>query len=152
MTAAASVVQRSDGTECLGRDGVAVKLYAGRWEDVVRPYQSLWPMTLMDIALKHGHAMSIILDPSDRAFLYVIEGEAIIGDPSRQSVKTGEVAWFGPDGSADTRITLAGGLACRAIYGAAKPIEEPISAGAGFVMNTAAEIERAYADLRAGIF
>jgi quercetin 2,3-dioxygenase len=152
LTAAASSVQRSSDAALLAADGVIVKLYAGRFGDAMRPFQSAWPMTLMDIRLQRESEASISLDAGERAFVYVMEGEILLGKHAKRPVREGEVAWFEAHAVPAECIEFSGATAARLVYGAAQPIHEPVSTGAGFVMNTADEIDRAFAELRAGVF
>jgi quercetin 2,3-dioxygenase len=152
LSAAASSVQRSSDTTLLGGDSAVVRLYAGRFDDAVRPFRSAWPMTLMDIRLQQGGETAISLDAGERAFLYVMEGEILLGGHAKQSVLGGETAWFEAPAAGAQCIEFSGGMASRLVYGAAQPIHEPVIAGAGFVMNTADEIDRAFAELRDGVF
>jgi quercetin 2,3-dioxygenase len=152
LTAAASSVQRSSDTALLAGDGAIVKLYAGRFADAMRPFRSAWPMTLMDIRLKAGGDASISLEAGERGFVYVMEGEIFLAGHAKQPVREGEVAWFEAHTAPAERIEFSGATAARLVYGAAQPIREPVSTGAGFVMNTADEIDRAFAEWRAGVF
>ncbi len=152
MTAAASSVQRSSDTALLGGDGAIVKLYAGHFGNSVRPFRSAWPMTLMDIRLQGDGETSISLDAGERAFVYVMEGEILLGGHAKQPVREGEVAWFEAHAAPAEYIEFSGTPAASLLYGAAQPIHEPVSTGAGFVMNTADEVDRAFADLRSGVF
>jgi len=102
-------------------------------------------MSLLDIRLAAGAKLTQELAPADRAFLYVLDGEAHLGDPV---VRAGEVAWFEP-GQGD-EIAIAATRAFRALLFAGVPIDEPIVAYGPFVMSTREEIVRAFEDYQAG--
>lgn len=87
-----------------------------------------------------------------RAFLYVLEGEVTIGG---RRVRDGQVAWSDPagTGASSLRIVAAGREEpARVLAYSGTPLREPVVLGGPFVMNSRAEIERAYQDYRAGRF
>jgi hypothetical protein len=128
-------------------DGGEVRVYAGRSGDVRHPAGSDYPMSLLDIRLAVGAKLTQELAPAERAFLYVLEGEAHLG---AKVVRAGEVAWFEP-GKGDA-IAIAATAALRALLFAGVPIEEPIFAYGPFVMSTREEIVQAFEDYQAGRF
>ena len=128
-------------------DGGEVRVYAGRSGDVSHPPGSDYPMSLLDIRLAAGASATQEMAPADRAFLYVMEGEAQIGD---RAVRAGEVAWFEP-GEGDV-IAIAATAEFRALLFAGAPIDEPIFAYGPFVMTTREEIVQAFQDYQAGRF
>ena len=80
------------------------------------------------------------------AALTVVAGSAEVGD---QTLRPGDTPVFESEGDQVTVSSAAGGQLL-VMFG--EPIGEPIAMGGGFVMNTAAEIDEAFADLRAGSF
>ena len=63
------------------------------------------------------------------------------------TVGTGRIAVLG----AGERIRLRARMRSEVLLAAGKPLHEPIVQRGPFVMNTEAEIERAWADYRAGV-
>ena len=128
-------------------EGGVVRVYAGRSGDVSQAHGSDYPMSLLDIRLAAGAKLSQELAPADRAFLYVLEGEANVGE---RVMRAGEVAWFEPgEGNA---IVIAATAAFRALLFAGVPIDEPMVAYGPFVMSTREEIVQAFEDYQAGRF
>jgi redox-sensitive bicupin YhaK (pirin superfamily) len=122
-----------------------VRVYAGRSDGVERSHGSDWPMWLVDIRLQAGARLTQELPQEHRAFVYTLEGRAVIGE---RNVAAGEVAWFEP-GSGDV-IRFSAPERFRAFLFSAPPIDEPVAAYGPFVMNTAEEIEQAFRDYHAG--
>jgi redox-sensitive bicupin YhaK (pirin superfamily) len=126
-------------------EGGEVRVYAGRSGSVSHPHGSDYPMSLLDIRLAPSARLPQELAPADRAFLYLVEGEAHIGD---HTVRGGDVAWFEP-GQGD-EIVIAATKSFRALLFAGVPIDEPIVAYGPFVMSTREEIVQAFEDYQAG--
>ena len=90
--------------------------------------------------------------PPHRAFLYVLEGEVVIG---KRRVREGQIAWSDPvaGGASTLRISAPDGeQPARILSYSGTPLREPVVMGGPFVMNSRAEIERAYQDFHAGRF
>ncbi|MFN2646171.1 MAG: pirin family protein [Burkholderiales bacterium] len=122
-----------------------VRVYAGRSGPVANAHGSDYPMSLLDIRLGIGAKLAQEIDPAERAFLYVLAGEARIGE---RALRAGDVAWFEP-GDGDQIVAVAT-TAFRALLFAGVPIEEPIFAYGPFVMSTREEIVQAFEDYQAG--
>ena len=134
-----------------GRDVVTVtsqvKVIAGRFEGTTGPIHGgstdpyyfdvhLAPRTVLESALPQGH----------NAFLYVYEGEALVGE-ARQKVAH-RAAGLLSDG--DTVRIEAGDLGARVLVLAGKPLREAVVQYGPFMMNTREEIEQAIADYQSG--
>ena len=138
-------VRRSDAASVEAR-GAKARVYAGRLGDVVMPFASIWPMTLIDVMVDRDAALDVPVPGGERAFAYVLEGEAVMGAEKRP-VRAGEVAWAAL--SSEPGVLTVGGAARLLVY-ASPAFDEPIAYGGPFVMNTQEEILEAFADLRAG--
>jgi quercetin 2,3-dioxygenase len=126
---------------------IEVKVIAGRLRDITGPIHGgstdpyyfdvhLAPRAVLEAALPAGHS----------AFLYVYEGEALIGE-ERKTVAH-RAAGLLSDGE---RVRLEGGEGGgRVLLLAGKPLREPVVQYGPFVMNTREEIEQAIADYQAG--
>jgi quercetin 2,3-dioxygenase len=132
-------------------EGVEARLYAGKLGDIVGAHASTWPMTLIDLKIKPGAAFDAPIPAGQRAFAYVLEGQAALGAEKRQ-VKAGDVAWAVPSsgGDGDDALPARAATASRLLIFASPIIDEPVAMGGPFVMNTREEILEAFADLRAG--
>ncbi len=98
----------------------------------------------VDLHFADGESVETSLPPGHNAFVYVYQGEVVIGDRT-----------IGADRAAvleqGDRVHLAAyqAPAC-ALLVAARPLGEPVVQYGPFVMNTAAEIEQALRDYRDG--
>ena len=115
-----------------------------------------WPVTGARLRLEPGRSVRHPLPAGDRAFLYVLSGRVLAGDDA-EPVAAGEVAWSDPliGGAGDSLLDLVapeGDDVVDAILFSGRPIREPVVARGPFVMNTAAEIDQAFADFRSGKF
>jgi redox-sensitive bicupin YhaK (pirin superfamily) len=131
-------------------DGVAVRVYGGSSGAIRQPHGSDWPLTFLDIAATGACEFAQEIAAADRCFVYVLAGSARLG-ADRRSVAAGEIAWFDP-AAADAPLPIESEAPFRALLFASPPIDEPVATGGPFVMNTAAEIEQAFADYRSGRF
>ena len=123
------------------RKGAIARFYAdGDWQG------SVWPLTLIELNLAAGAAYQAPIPAKARTFVYMLEGDAQIGDAI---LRAGQVGWADPSDTDDVLLLAANGKTRVLIY-ASEPINEPVVAGGPFVMNTEAEIHEAFADLRAG--
>src|SRR5271157_4380550 len=66
-------VRRSDAASVEAR-GAKARVYAGRLGDVVMPFASIWPMTLIDVTVDRDAALDVPVSGGERAFAYVVEG------------------------------------------------------------------------------
>lgn len=148
-TPARYVDQRLARTPVHREDGVAARVYAGRLGDIEQPHGSTWPIALVDLSLDPGAAFAVPIPRGARAFVYALHGTARQGD---DHVAADTVAWIAPaHGEAESNpLRVVAETAFRALVFASPTIDEPVVAGGPFVMNTAAEIEQAFADHRAG--
>jgi redox-sensitive bicupin YhaK (pirin superfamily) len=129
--------------------GVIVKLIAGELRDgerlVAGPIAGLSTEPLyMDVAIPAGARFVQALPPDHSAFVYVFEGRVTIGG---MAVDKGHGAVL-VDGDACLVDGAEGGG--RLLLLAGRPLREPVVQYGPFVMNTAAEIQRALLDYQSG--
>jgi redox-sensitive bicupin YhaK (pirin superfamily) len=98
----------------------------------------------MDIALAAGARVEVATPPGHTVLVYVFEGAVEIGG---QRVNKGSLGRLS-DG--DSVVCVAAGETGRLLVLGGRPLREPVVAYGPFVMNTAAEIERAVSDYRSG--
>jgi redox-sensitive bicupin YhaK (pirin superfamily) len=131
----------------LSRDGAEVRVIAGASGETKGPIHggSTDPY-YFDVHLEAGAVFEEALPAGHNAFLYVYEGEALVGE-ERKSVAT-RAAGLLSDGE---RVRLeAGAKGARVLLLAGKPLREPVVQYGPFVMNTREEIEQAIADYQSG--
>lgn len=135
--------------------GFSVKGLAGETQLNGVPFKGYFtrPNTeplIMDFRLDPGAELQIALSDSHRALFYVYEGEMILGAGSDVALAAKGIL---------SRLSDAGDLIiknessdteARGFLLAGKPLAEPIAHYGPFVMNSAAEIEQALSDYRAG--
>lgn len=100
---------------------------------------------LAHVVLAEGHKIDFPVPIAHAAFLFVNEGSVTVGDD--RVVKRAELAVLGRG----ERVKIqAGEGGAQLLFAAGKPFGEPIVQYGPFVMNTQAEIERAFYDYQRG--
>ena len=130
-------------------DAKQVKVIAGKFESAEGPVKghNIEPI-YFDVELKKDKEFNFILSPTHNTFIYLINGEIIIGEKKHKNLKD------------STLILLTRGEALKVMARtnakfliiSGKPINEEISRGGPFVMNTKAEILQAIEDYHKGNF
>jgi len=134
--------------------GAVVDVVSGTVAGVVGPAQNHWPIHGAVITLEPSASMTHTLPGDHRAFFFVLDGEVLIGG---RRVREGEIAWSDPvpGQPASSSLVLStpdGGSLSRVMTCSGRPIRETVAMAGPFVMNTRAELEKAYADFHAGKF
>ena len=130
-----------------------LRLYSGSSGGLRGPALNYVPVTLADIRLEPGASIEQDLAASYNGFLYILEGEAMVGEDGVK-VGEGEVGWLDRstvDGAAVLRIA-AGATGARAVLYAGEPQNDPIVLHGPFAANSREEIMELYQDARAGRF
>jgi quercetin 2,3-dioxygenase len=136
--------------ERLGAGGSKVRVIAGHEGDLVGPVRErpTAPM-LMTLALEDERPFELETPAGHTAFAFVSSGEVEIGAEDRSTtVREGAIALLGPG---DRLRVRARTLRSQVLLAAGRPLGEPIVQRGPFVMNTEEEIQRAFADYRAGV-
>ena len=124
-----------------------VRVLSGRYNDAAGVTPLHIPATLFDVALLQGGNIELPAPPEENAFLFLMEGDAVIGGstiPAKSAVLFGEGDTVSVSAGADTGARFA--------FFCAKPLREPVAWGGPIVMNTREELEQAYDELRRGKF
>ncbi|HEX9206938.1 MAG TPA: pirin family protein [Steroidobacteraceae bacterium] len=133
--------------------GGEVRVIAGDFEQAGTktrgPIQGLSTQPLyFDVRLPAGVAVTLPTPAGHNAFLYVYEGEAVLGDgDDARPLPYRAAGLLTPGESVRVR---AGTQGVRALLLAGKPIGEPVVQYGPFVMNTAEEIQQAVIDYQRG--
>ncbi len=129
--------------------GAAVRVLVGAFGTAVGPVRDVaTDPTYLDVRLEPGAELDVPLPAGHRAFAYVYDGGVRIGPQSQTGVR-GELAIL----SDGTHVRLNGEAdGARLLLVAGRPLGEPIARYGPIVMNTEAELQAAFDDLRNGRF
>ena len=123
------------------------KIIAGRLGDTVGPiHGGATDPHYFDLHLAPGAAFDEAMPPGHNAFLYVYEGEGLVGEERKPLAR--RAAGLLSEGE-KVRIE-AGPQGARVLLLAGRPLREPVVQYGPFVMNTREEIEQAIADYQSG--
>jgi hypothetical protein len=128
-------------------DGCPVRVVAGEAAGARGPVDGVVTAPLMlDVKVPPGGRFRQALPREHNAFAYVFEGGVLLGG-RRVAAERGHLAAFGPG---EAVLAEGGGVGGRFLLLAGRPLREPVARRGPFVMNTEAELARAFADYRAG--
>jgi redox-sensitive bicupin YhaK (pirin superfamily) len=143
---------RADARPIIEAPGVRVDVISGTIAGTTGPAANQHPILGSVVTLEPGVTFDLDIPASHRAFIYVLDGAAVVGG---RPVSDGQIAWSDPsrDGSSSLRLaSTAPDALTRLMVYSGKPLREPVVLGGPFVMNSRAEIEAAYRDFHAGAF
>jgi quercetin 2,3-dioxygenase len=128
-------------------DGLAsVRLIAGQALGKRAAIDTLTPIVYQDWTVRPGADVTVALDASQRALVYVFGGSVRLGEDGKL-VRDGQLAVLGEGDAArlrgadeDARVLLLAGV----------PLNEPVARYGPFVMNTEQELRQAFADYQSG--
>ncbi len=132
-------------------DGVELRVLTGRVGEVSGPVTDVATAPVyIDVRLQPGAQWTAQLPERHNGFVYVYDGEAVVGDgDSARTLPRGEL---GVLSHGETLALTAGANATRLILVAGKPLNEPVAKYGPFVMNTPEQIVTAIRDFQAGRF
>lgn len=137
-------IRRAEMGRC-SAPGLQLTAIAGPWVGnfgaVDGPLAALGADAAMaDVRLDAGHSLQLILEPDQRLLAYVYAGQ--VG----ADVESGRLlVWVN-----QTNVQIHSPTGCGLLLLRGTPLREPISHRGPFVMNSAEEIEQAFADYSAG--
>jgi len=127
-------------------DAAKVRLVAGELEGRKGPVEGIVTAPqMLDVRLTDGGRFATTVPADHNAFVYLVEGSALIG-PESVRVRAGQIAVLGAGDSFEARASEPG----RFLLLAGRPIGEPVARYGPFVMNTKEEIETAITDYQSG--
>ena len=131
------------------QNGTVVRVVSGTTSEGTRgPVNNRYVKpAFLDVTLPAGERFDQQIGASDNAFLFVIEGDLVVGN-TRQPLDHRELGILGEG----EHITVTAGSSARFLLVAGQPLNEPIARGGPFVMNTKAEVMQAFADYQSGQF
>ncbi len=154
----------------LDEDGAQIRVVAGSYRGHQGAFSGKYvPATYLDVELAEGKEWCLETNPHNTVFLYAFTGEAVVTDGSGTKLPAEPKDEDLPDVNAEAGeeiiearqavlFTLGDRLCLRAIEPirfillSAPPLREPIAWGGPIVMNTRAELERAFRELDDGTF
>lgn len=107
------------------------------------------PIVYQDWTLEPGADVDLTIPEEMSAFVYVFEGNALVGDEGRR-VEDGQAGLMGPGNSVRLRGPKEG--KARLLLLAGVPLREPVARYGPFVMNTREELIQAMTDFQTGRF
>mmetsp|Transcript_63319 Transcript_63319/g.151056 ORF Transcript_63319/g.151056 Transcript_63319/m.151056 type:complete len:463 (+) Transcript_63319:90-1478(+) len=134
---------------CCPSDGVVVRVVSGESDGLKSPVQTYSPVTILHVSLEPNRSWTWQHPLGWTCLVYTRKGNVGVGNAGEVlplhhtatlSEDAGEVAFTTSSEPADL-IILAG-----------EPLAEPVASGANIIMNTAAELQEADYDMRAGAF
>ena len=111
-------------------------------------YQPLTEPLYLDVRMKQGVAFDESLSAEHNALLFVVSGSVEVGDADLTMVSADQMAVLSPGDLLNIRAVEE---ETHFLLIAGKPINEPVSRGGPFVMNTREEIDQAFLDYRNGV-
>ncbi len=124
-----------------------VRVVSGKYGSATGVKARHLPATLLDVSLSAGEKFALDLNPQENAFVFLIEGGAIIDDMDIEE-KTAVLL----DTSQKLVLRTQGDNPLRFFFFSARPLREPLAWGGPIVMNTAEELLQAFSELEQGTF
>ena len=160
-------VEAKDVPEVVDDDGTRVRIVVGNFWGKTGPVEGVAAdPRYLDVSVPAGARRSLPVDRTHHAFAYVFGGSGSFRDASQPSaVATERVTDAGDDDmdwtsnralvlfdSGDEVVVQAGEEGIRFLLVSGRPLEEPVAWRGPIVMNTHAELQQAYSELRDGTF
>lgn len=128
-------------------DGATISIIAGRLGDTTGPVSDLMiPIEYFDVTLKKGKEFIHSTKKDDTCFLYVIRGFGSINESNIHSNHAVRLT------SGDLVRIKAEEQDFRFLFVTGEPLKEPIAWGGPIVMNTDAQLKKAFQELEEGTF
>jgi hypothetical protein len=160
-------VEAKDIPNMTDDDGTHVRLVCGKFWGKSGPIDGVAAdPTYLDVSVPPGQRKSLPVETTRHAFAYVFAGSGKFCNASEPlSVPTESVGWADttPPSAADNRslvlfdqgdevVVQAGNDGVRFLLVSGKPLEEPVAWYGPIVMNTQAQLQKAYRELQEGTF
>jgi redox-sensitive bicupin YhaK (pirin superfamily) len=127
--------------------GALIRVIAGDIAGHAGPGSTYTPITLAHVTLAPGASVTLPWRPDFNALVYALGGKGTVG-PAARPMEHGQLAVFGAGDTVTVAATPTQTLDVFVLGG--KPIREPVVAYGPFVMNTKAEVVKAFEDYQAG--
>lgn len=132
--------------------GARVRVIAGEVEGKLGPVEGIATAPLyVDIEVPENSDYELHVPPEHNGFVYVFEGEGVLGTEALTSGELGVLGAVETTGG-DAVHFATKEHAMRALLIAARPLDEPMARSGPFVMNTREELHQAFNDYKRGTF
>lgn len=130
-------------------NGTTTRVIAGTTDNgVTGPVKNEYvEPTYMDISLPEGLFFKQTVRKEDNTFLFIIDGDVLVGE-SNQSLTKKQMGVL----TAGDKVIIKAKKDARFLLISARPLNEPVTRGGPFVMNTKAEILQAFEDFKLNKF
>lgn len=126
--------------------GAKTRLVAGEIDKTRGPVDGIAiAPRFFDVTLGRNQRFTEALPKTHNAFVYVVEGDALVG-PKRTHASSGDLAVLGPGEG----VLVSAETSARFLLLSGEPIGEPVARYGPFVMSTDEEIRQAISDYRSG--
>jgi redox-sensitive bicupin YhaK (pirin superfamily) len=132
--------------------GARVRVIAGEVEGKLGPVEGIATAPMyVDIEVPENSDYELHVPSEHNGFVYVFEGEGVIGT---EALTEGELGVLGPVGTTGGEAVhfTTKQHTMRALLIAARPLGEPMARSGPFVMNTREELHQAFNDYKRGTF
>ncbi|HXU75334.1 MAG TPA: pirin family protein [Methylomirabilota bacterium] len=131
------------------QDAGAVRVIAGDYAGRKGAAKTFTPINLWDVTLRAGKSVELPLPDGHTTTFLVLSGEVAVNGETedRKTAREGDLAIFARAGEG---ISLTAKSDARLLVMGGEPIAEPIVGHGPFVMNSRAEIQRAFEDYQLG--
>ncbi|MDP1825042.1 MAG: pirin-like C-terminal cupin domain-containing protein [Archangium sp.] len=142
-----STVIRAEAVPLVDAPGAIVRVIAGEFGGVPGAAHAASGARVLDVHLEAGANLSLPIASGQLGIAYVAKGELTIGE---HLARAGDVVHF--SSKLKDALRFAAAQTAHLVVVNASPMLEPVVVNGPFVMNTAAQIQQAYAEYRAGTF
>lgn len=129
----------------LPQDAGTVRIIAGEYAGQKGPAKTFTSINLWDVDLRAGKSLELPLPDSHTTMFLVLSGELVVNDA--EEAREGDLAIFDRTGDG---ITVKAKTDAKLLVMDGEPIAEPVVGQGPFVMNSRAEIQRAFEDYQLG--
>ena len=127
--------------------GAKLGVLSGRYGDTQGVTPGHIQATLIDVDLPKGESVKLDIKAGETVFVFLLKGDAQIGG---QAIAEKSAVLFG-DGDY-IQVSAMPNQDLRFMVFSGKPLHEPVAWGGPIVMNTRAELDLAFQELREGTF
>ena len=129
----------------LPKEAGFVRVISGEYAGQKGPAKTFTPINLWDLYLRDGKTARLALPNGHTTALLVLGGEILVND--ERDAGEGDLAIFARSGES---ITVEAKSDAKVLLMDGEPIDEPIVGQGPFVMNSRAEIQKAFEDYQLG--